>query len=130
MEQVLSLLLRLPPKAWKKLSWRQGEKRKLASRFAWLRVRPAHRDYEQHEANREQWLLIEWPRGEAEPTKYWLSNLPPASAQFRPRGAVRSPSAALPPAGEIAQPQFVLYCGLVDIMVDRDYRRKGIGLLA
>ena len=24
----------------------------------------------------EEWLLIEWPRGEAEPTKYWLSTLP------------------------------------------------------
>jgi len=24
----------------------------------------------------EQWLLIEWPRGEAAPTKYWLSTLP------------------------------------------------------
>jgi SRSO17 transposase len=23
-----------------------------------------------------QWLLIEWPTGEKEPTKYWLSNLP------------------------------------------------------
>ena len=40
-------------------------------------MRPAHRDYEQHEAHPEQWLLIEWPQGEAEPTKYWLSNLPP-----------------------------------------------------
>ena len=24
----------------------------------------------------EEWLLIEWPRGEAEPTKYWISTLP------------------------------------------------------
>src|SRR5207245_7028566 len=24
----------------------------------------------------EEWLLMEWPRGEAEPTKYWLSTLP------------------------------------------------------
>src|SRR6516225_5125143 len=24
----------------------------------------------------EEWLLIEWPRAEAEPTKYWLSTLP------------------------------------------------------
>ena len=23
-----------------------------------------------------EWLLIEWPKGEAEPTKYWLSTLP------------------------------------------------------
>ena len=24
----------------------------------------------------EEWLLIEWPEGEKEPTKYWLSTLP------------------------------------------------------
>ena len=71
--------LGLPAKAWKKLSWRQGEKRQLSSRFAALRLRPAHRDYEQHEAHPEQWLLIEWPPGEAEPAKYWLSNLPAAT---------------------------------------------------
>ena len=23
-----------------------------------------------------EWLLIEWPEGEKEPTKYWLSTLP------------------------------------------------------
>ena len=33
------LALGLPPKAWKKLSWRQGVKRQLASRFAVLRLR-------------------------------------------------------------------------------------------
>ena len=69
----------MPPKVWKKLSWRQGEKRQLSSCFAVLRLRPAHRDYEQHEAHPEQWLLIEWPPGEAEPAKYWLSNLPAAT---------------------------------------------------
>ena len=25
---------------------------------------------------RKEWLLIEWPKGEKEPTKYWLSSLP------------------------------------------------------
>jgi hypothetical protein len=30
----------------------------------------------------EEWLLIEWPEGEAEPTKYWLSTLP-ANFSFR-----------------------------------------------
>ena len=27
-------------------------------------------------AGPEEWLLIEWPKGEKEPTKYWLSTLP------------------------------------------------------
>jgi SRSO17 transposase len=46
------------------------------SRFAALRVRVAHRDYWRSEPREEQWLLIEWPKAEKEPTKYWLSNLP------------------------------------------------------
>jgi SRSO17 transposase len=28
------------------------------------------------EPRAEEWLLIEWPQGEAEPTKYWLATLP------------------------------------------------------
>src|SRR4051794_14578260 len=38
--------------------------------------RPAHRDYWQAEPHPEEWLLIEWPKGEDEPTKYWFSTLP------------------------------------------------------
>jgi SRSO17 transposase len=48
------------------------------SRFAALRVCVAHRDYERSQPRKEQWLLIEWPKAEKEPTKYWLSNLPAA----------------------------------------------------
>ena len=51
-------------------------KQKLQSRFAAMRVRPAHRDYWRSEPHPEEWLLIEWPAGESEPTKYWLSTLP------------------------------------------------------
>jgi SRSO17 transposase len=39
-------------------------------------VHAAHRDYEQAEPHQEEWLLIEWPRGEKEPSKYWVSTLP------------------------------------------------------
>jgi SRSO17 transposase len=66
----------LPAEAWKKVTWRQGVKQKLHSRFAALRVRPAHRDYWRAEPHPEEWLLIEWPASEKEPTKYWLSTLP------------------------------------------------------
>ena len=48
----------------------------LRSRFAAVRVRPAHRDYKRSEPYPEEWLLIEWPKKESEPTKYWLSTLP------------------------------------------------------
>ena len=65
----------LATKAFRALSWREGTGQTLRSRFAAVRVRPARRDYEQHEPHPEQWLLIEWPAKQAEPTHYWLANL-------------------------------------------------------
>ena len=65
----------LPPRAWKSVCWREGTKQKLCSRFAALRVRVAHRDYWRSELPAEEWLLIEWPSEESEPTKYWLATL-------------------------------------------------------
>ena len=65
--------------AFKDVTWRAGTAGKLRSRFAAVRVRPAHRDYEKAEPYPEEWLLMEWPKGEAEPTKYWVSTLPPST---------------------------------------------------
>jgi SRSO17 transposase len=79
------LAMSLPANAWKRISWREGTRHPLRSRFAALRVRPAHRDYNRTVPHREEWLLIEWPRGEAEPTKYWLSTW---SAQAKLRDLV------------------------------------------
>ena len=73
---VKALALRQPKSAWQTISWRDGTAAPLASRFACLRVRPAHRDEKLTEPHPEEWLLIEWPEGEKEPTKYWLSTLP------------------------------------------------------
>src|SRR5215469_12324346 len=74
--QVKQLALSLAAKAWRPIKWREGSADWLASRFARLRVRPAHRDYNRTTARAEEWLLIEWPEGEQVPTKYWLSTLP------------------------------------------------------
>jgi SRSO17 transposase len=73
---VKQIALSLPEDAWKNVTWRQGTRQKLRSRLAVLRVRPAHRDYWKAEPHPEEWLLIEWPKDAAEPTKYWLSTLP------------------------------------------------------
>jgi SRSO17 transposase len=73
---VKRLALNLPSSAWRKITWREGAAAPLSSRFARLRVRVAHRDYKLSESRPEEWLLIEWPKGEKEPTKYWLSTLP------------------------------------------------------
>jgi len=70
------LALDLPKKAWRRVTWREGTNTRLASRFAVLRVRPAHRDYQRSTPRPEEWCLIEWPLDEPEPTKYFLSTLP------------------------------------------------------
>ena len=48
----------------------------MRSRFAAVRVQAAHRDEKRQSPRDEEWLLIEWPKDEVEPTKYWLSTLP------------------------------------------------------
>jgi SRSO17 transposase len=70
---VKELALSLPKHAWRTITWREGTADRLRSRFARVRVRtaPIRRAAERS----EETLLIEWPEGEAEPTKYWLSTL-------------------------------------------------------
>jgi SRSO17 transposase len=73
---VKDLALGLPKRAWRTIGWREGTTGVLSSRFARVRVRAAHRDYNLTDSRPEEWLLIEWPKGETAPTKYWLSTLP------------------------------------------------------
>jgi len=74
------LALGLPKGAWRTVTWREGTNERLASRFARVRVRtsPIRRANERA----EETLLVEWPEGEEEPTKYWLATLP-KSTSFR-----------------------------------------------
>ena len=67
--------LGLPKRAWHTVTWRQGSAGWLSSRFARVRVRVGHNKLVPEKLSPE-WLLIEWPEEEAEPTKYWLSTLP------------------------------------------------------
>ena len=66
----------LPNNAWKTVQWREGTRGTMRSRFAAARVRAAHRDDLRSEPRPIEWLLIEWPKKAAEPTKYWLSTVP------------------------------------------------------
>ncbi len=72
----VSRALGLPKRAWRTIRWREGTAEWLSSRFARVRVRAAHRDYNLTESRPEEWLLIEWPKGEDAPTKYWFATLP------------------------------------------------------
>jgi SRSO17 transposase len=63
------------------VTWREGTRGKMNSRFLALRVRPAniHLRRAAHKAGEElpvRWLICEWPSKQPEPIKYWLSNLP------------------------------------------------------
>lgn len=70
------LALSLDDANWHEVTWREGSNAPLTSRFTALRVRPANGDHKRSVAREVEWLLIEWPEDEAEPTKYWLSTLP------------------------------------------------------
>jgi SRSO17 transposase len=73
---VKALAVALAPRQWKKVTWREGTNQALTSRFAAVRVCCAHLDRERSALRPEEWLLIEWPKDEAEPIKYFLSTLP------------------------------------------------------
>jgi SRSO17 transposase len=74
-QSVKQLASELTPQQWQDVTWREGTNTKLRSRFARVRVRAAHRDNWRREPRPLQWLLIEWPAGDSEPLKYWLSTL-------------------------------------------------------
>ena len=67
------LALSLPKHAWSTITWREGTNEQLRSRFARVQVHTA--PIRRAAQRAEETLLIEWPEGEAEPTKYWLSTL-------------------------------------------------------
>jgi SRSO17 transposase len=94
---------RLPPRApstlaaeagaerFSEVTWRQGSKGVMTSRFAVLTVRPAGKQClaaaQESGGGRSRWdgvlpvqtVLVEWPHGQDAPTDYWISNLPPTT---------------------------------------------------
>jgi SRSO17 transposase len=62
------------------LTWREGSRGPMTSHFLALRVRPAGRRPTGRLAADGSlpaiWLLAEWPTEAAEPTDYWLADLP------------------------------------------------------
>ena len=64
-----SLAHALPQDAWQTVAWRDGTNAPLVGRFAAVRVRPAHRDVKRSTPRPEEWFMVEWPEGDAEPAK-------------------------------------------------------------
>jgi SRSO17 transposase len=66
---------RLPRKAWRWVTWREGSAADLTGRFAMIRIGVAP-DGDAVAREGEQTLLVEWPVGERDPIGYWLVTLP------------------------------------------------------
>ncbi len=65
----------LPLSAWQTICWREGTNEQLSSRFARVRIRPAHDRSVATDRIPEEWLVIEWPDDEDEAMKFWFSTL-------------------------------------------------------
>jgi SRSO17 transposase len=78
-QAIAELVAGLDQNDWQTVVFRDGpDGEPMSSRFAFVRVRAAHRWQWGFAAEpREEWLICEWPEGEAAPTDYWLANLPP-----------------------------------------------------
>jgi SRSO17 transposase len=63
----------LSKRAWRTIGWRDGTNARLVSRFARVRVRAAGEGTTEEEP--EEWLVVEWPKDEKAPTKFWLTTL-------------------------------------------------------
>ena len=83
-ESLLALAQRLPGRAWKTIACRETPAgKKVKSRFALVRIVAAHPVERDYQPPREEWLIIEWPKGDEQPCDYWLSNLPPETSPKR-----------------------------------------------
>jgi SRSO17 transposase len=72
----VELARKLGKEAYRRITWREGTGKKLASRFALRRVRLANEDGIPLEEHEPLWLLLEWSFGESEPSPFAVTTLP------------------------------------------------------
>ena len=75
-ESVAELVAALPKKAFRRLVWRDGTRKKLRSRFCFVRVKTTHDDGIALADREPLWLVADWLEGETKPTKFLLTTLP------------------------------------------------------
>jgi SRSO17 transposase len=63
------------PKAFRRVTWRQGTKEALWARFAFRRV-TAYQDHDDPSLREDVWLLMEWEKDEDEPTGFYFISVP------------------------------------------------------
>jgi SRSO17 transposase len=74
-ETAAALVARLGPKRFRKLTWREGTRAKLSSRFCFVRVKVAEDDGLTVAEHEPLWLIAEWPENEKAPSKFLLTTL-------------------------------------------------------
>ena len=82
-QSLAEIVVGFPPEMWKNCSWKAAAGRARLTRLAWCEV-CLERRFRQGEGELEKaWLLVDWPRGEAEPCHYYLAHLhrPPRRAR-------------------------------------------------
>ena len=75
-QSIAELVAGLDPDAFQAVAFRDIDGQQLVSRFAFVRVIAAHPVTRDRHAPREEWLIVEWPEGQEQPTDHWISNLP------------------------------------------------------
>src|SRR5437867_2630648 len=73
---VSALAKKLPRRAWRCVSWRNGKNRPWEAEFAAVRVTPAH-EWRRGRIAEEVWLLCQRPVGAKAARKFYFLNLPP-----------------------------------------------------
>lgn len=73
---VAEVVASLPSKAFRKVTWRDGTKKELSSRFCFVRVQTTHDDGVPLALREPLWLVAEWPEDEEKPSKFLLTTLP------------------------------------------------------
>jgi SRSO17 transposase len=66
----------IPRRQRRRLRWREGTKATLGGRFSFCRVMTTHDDGTPIEDREPVWLVIEWPVGEQQAMKFYLTTLP------------------------------------------------------
>jgi SRSO17 transposase len=67
---------------FKEISWREGSKKQQTSHYFSTRIQLAERHAKGSPPSEPLWLLVEWPKNEIEPTKFWISNLPVETSEM------------------------------------------------
>lgn len=73
--RIAKLVRGIPRERYKTVSWREGTRGKLSSKFLAYRVHPAEKHTKGRPPGEEQWLLCEWQSCDGAP-KFYFSTLP------------------------------------------------------